>query len=220
MSNWNSTFFQDALSPLIGVYISFRDFIIIFVCLILSFIFYVFIFILTSKANAKIEINIHIVEALWTFFPAVILVVIAVPSIKALYLSEITQTAGVTLKVMGNQWYWGYELSLGSGEGVEAYQLSKETKTSSVFRLLDVDNIIRLPFNFPIQILVSSNDVIHSWALPRAGLKIDAFPGRVNQIFSSFSMPGLVYGQCSEICGANHSFIPISLAITNLDKLV
>lgn len=159
----------------------------------------------------------QIIEIIWTVFPAVILLFIAFPSLQLLYLLDEINDPLITLKAVGHQWYWQYEylnfLNLEFDSYITKYEYSK-------FRLLVTDNAIVIPKESQIRFLASSYDVIHSWTVPRLGVKIDASPGRLNQTNFFINRVGLFFGQCSEICGANHSFIPIILEGTTLNKFL
>lgn len=154
------------------------------------------------------------IEIIWTIFPALILIFIALPSLRLLYLLDETNNPRLTLKAIGHQWYWSYEYSDFSQVEFDSYIVPTNELSSSQFRLLDVDNRTVLPFNTQIRVLVRSRDVIHSWTVPALGVKSDAIPGRLNQIRFYMRRPGLFFGQCSEICGANHRFIPIVIERT------
>lgn len=147
------------------------------------------------------------IELIWTILPAIILIFIALPSLQILYLLDETIFPSLTIKSVGHQWYWSYEYSDFKNIEFDSYIELPNNKFS--FRLLDVDNRIIIPFKTKTRILVTSTDVIHSWTIPSLGVKIDATPGRLNQTRFSINTPGLIFGQCSEICGANHSFMPI-----------
>nr|YP_398811.1 cytochrome c oxidase subunit II [Leptotrombidium deliense]BAE47093.1 cytochrome oxidase subunit 2 [Leptotrombidium deliense] len=141
-------------------------------------------------------------EIFWSTLPSIILIIIAIPSLKILYLLEETPNSNISLKIIGSQWYW-------------SYQMNESTKFDSFlekgdFRLLSTSNFLYLPFKENIRVLISSTDVIHSWTLPSLGVKADAVPGRMNQLFFLSQQSGTLFGQCSEICGAKHSFMPIS----------
>lgn len=153
----------------------------------------------------------QLTEILWTTFPAIILLFIAIPSVRLLYLIDEVNTPRLTFKVLGHQWYWSYEYSdLGQVE-FDSYLLPLASLPLPGFRNLDVDSRAVIPLNTQIRALVTASDVIHSWAVPSLGVKVDAIPGRLNQLRFIRLRPGLLYGQCSEICGANHRFIPIVL---------
>ena len=154
-------------------------------------------------------------EFIWTLFPGFILVYLGIPSIELLYNLEIKRINLLTLKIIGNQWYWRYEYSRFKNIQFDSFIIPYNELKLGDFRLLEVDNSLVLPFDTNILCLVTSNDVIHRWSLPSINIKIDANPGRLNSFFLYRKLPGIFYGQCSEICGANHSFIPIKLEICN-----
>nr|CAJ57651.1 cytochrome oxidase subunit II [Drosophila gunungcola] len=128
---------------------------------------------------------------------------------RLLYLLDEINEPSVTLKSIGHQWYWSYEYSDFNNIEFDSYMIPTNELSTDGFRLLDVDNRIVLPMNSQIRILVTAADVIHSWTVPALGVKVDGTPGRLNQTNFFINRPGLFYGQCSEICGANHSFMPI-----------
>jgi len=151
-------------------------------------------------------------ETVWTLIPCVILIAIAVPSFSLIYtLDELTQPE-VSYKVIGRQWYWTYEYTdiyTGASHTYDSYLISEQDLAKNQFRLLSVDNELYLPVDTPIALYVTSGDVIHSWAIPSLGVKVDAIPGRLNRIYLNIKYPGIFYGQCSELCGVNHGFMPI-----------
>lgn len=149
----------------------------------------------------------HTLEFVWTVVPFFILIFLAFPSLWSLYHIESCLFCGVTYKVMGHQWYWSYFVS-GSSDGFDSYIISDGSYS---LRLLEADNSLVVPVCSPIRLLVSSSDVLHSWTVPSLGVKVDAIPGRINQLCFNCLKPGKFFGQCSEICGANHRFMPISL---------
>lgn len=149
-------------------------------------------------------------ERIWTVLPAVFLVFIAFPSLRLLYLIEESDFFEITIKALGHQWYWSYEYRDLGFKRFDSYMVSDGDR---LFRLLDVDNYLVVPYNTNVRIIVSRVDVIHSWTIPALGIKADAVPGRLNQLLLIFKRVGLFRGQCSEICGANHSFIPIILSV-------
>lgn len=151
------------------------------------------------------------VEAVWTRLPAFILLFIALPSLRLLYLLDEVNDPSVTLKVIGHQWYWSYEYRDLKEVRFDSYMVSTEALDVRGFRVLDVDARAIVPFQTQIRVLVTAADVIHSWALPGVGVKVDAVPGRLNQTRFFRTRAGLLFGQCSEICGANHRFIPVVL---------
>lgn len=151
----------------------------------------------------------QIIELIWTILPALILIFIALPSLKLIYVLDETNNPIISIKTIGHQWYWSYEYSDFKNVEFDSYIIPIASIEKFNFRLLDVDNRIVVPFLTKIRILISSSDVIHAWTVPSLGVKVDATPGRINQIRFSIVRSSLFYGQCSEICGANHRFIPI-----------
>jgi cytochrome c oxidase subunit 2 len=143
------------------------------------------------------------------------LIFIALPSLRALYLLDEVKSPAMTIKTIGHQWYWSYEYPDFPDLEFDSYIIPSRTADLSDLRLLEVDNHTIIPYNTQIRLLVSAADVIHSWTIPSLGIKVDAFPGRLNQLRIFSLRPGLFYGQCSEICGSNHRFIPIVLESIN-----
>lgn len=168
-------------------------------------------------------VEIQIVEWVWTLIPAVLLLQIALPSLLLLYMLDETVDRALTVKTIGHQWYWSYEYSdfwtVKRGQGLEfdSYIIPRVELERGIFRLLEVDNRTVLPAHTQVRVLVSSADVLHSWTVPSLGVKADAVPGRLNQLKFIIQRPGLYFGQCSEICGANHRFIPIVVERVNLN---
>lgn len=153
-----------------------------------------------------------LLEIIWTLYPTFILITIAVPSFALLYALEDYVEPDVTVKVIGHQWYWSYECgnySQSEGTSFDSYMINTEDLELGQFRLLEVDNPLVLPVNTYIRLLITSSDVLHSWAVPSFGIKIDACPGRLTQASLFIKREGVFYGQCSEICGVNHAFMPI-----------
>lgn len=162
----------------------------------------------------------QLIEIIWTLTPALILIFIALPSLRILYLIEEAINPILSIKTIGHQWYWSYEYSDFKTIEFDSYMKPTKSLDKRDFRLLDVDNRITIPFNTQIRIISTSLDVIHSWTIPSLGIKIDATPGRINQANMICQRPGLFFGQCSEICGANHSFIPIVIERINLKTFI
>lgn len=160
----------------------------------------------------------HTIETVWTILPAVTLIFIALPSIRILYIIDESINSVITIKTIGHQWYWSYEYSDFLNAEFDSYIIPTKELPEDGFRLLDVDNRVVLPIGAQIRILVTSADVIHSWTIPRIGVKVDGTPGRLNQANFLLNRPGLIFGQCSEICGANHRFIPIVLERVEINQ--
>nr|ANS72662.1 cytochrome c oxidase subunit II [Spongicola levigatus] len=209
MATWSHLGFQDSASPLMEQLIFFHDHAMIVLILITTLVGFMMFSLFFNSLTNRYLLEGQTIEIVWTVLPAFILVFIALPSLRLLYLLDEVNNPSLTLKTIGHQWYWSYEYSDFLQVEFDSYMIpSNELETSS-FRLLDVDNRTVLPLNTQIRVLVSAADVIHSWTVPALGVKADAVPGRLNQISFLINRPGLFYGQCSEICGANHSFMPI-----------
>jgi cytochrome c oxidase subunit 2 len=221
IATWKILRFQDGNSPIIEQLIRFHDHTIIILIIITTIVLYIMASITVNKLNNRILLEGQLIELIWTLVPAILLVVIAIPSLKILYLLEEISKPIITLKAIGHQWYWRYEYSDFSKIEFDSYIKNlNPTNDNNEFRLLEVDNRIVLPFNIKSRILVTSYDVIHSWTIPSLGIKIDGSPGRINQGRILLIRPGMFYGQCSEICGANHRFIPITLESVNIKSFI
>lgn len=211
---WNQYGLQDALSPVIEEFIFFHDFVITILIFILTLVGYIITSMCFNKFTNQGLLEGQFLECIWTLVPALILIQIALPSLILLYTLDDTTSSSLTLKVIGHQWYWSYEYRDFKDITIEmdCYILpEREVISIGGFRLLETDNRPVLPFMTQIRAIVRRADVLHSWAVPALGVKADANPGRLNQIKFIRFRPGLAYGQCSEICGANHRFIPICL---------
>lgn len=208
---------QDAASPVIEELLHFHDHALIIVFLISTLVLYIIAAIVTTKLTNKYILDSQEIEIIWTILPAVILILIALPSLRILYLIDEINDPHLTIKAIGHQWYWSYEYTDYEDLGFDSYILPTQDLTPGQFRLLETDHRMVVPVESPIRILVSAEDVLHSWAVPALGVKMDAVPGRLNQTAFITSRPGVFYGQCSEICGANHSFIPIVVEAVPLE---
>nr|YP_009368286.1 cytochrome c oxidase subunit 2 [Lepilemur scottorum]ADP68417.1 cytochrome c oxidase subunit 2 [Lepilemur scottorum] len=208
--------FQDATSPIMEELLYFHDHTLMIVFLISSLVLYVISLMLTTKLTHTNTVDAQGVEMVWTILPAVILILIALPSLRILYMMDEITTPSLTLKTMGHQWYWSYEYTDYENLNFDSYMIPLSDLKPGELRLLEVDNRIALPTEMSIRMLISSEDVLHSWTVPSLGVKTDAIPGRLNQVTLMTSRPGIYYGQCSEICGANHSFMPIVLELVPL----
>ena len=157
------------------------------------------------------------VEVLWTLIPCLILIVIAVPSFKILYKQDTIPKADLTIKAIGYQWYWGYEYP---DENIifESYMIEEKDLRADQPRLLAVDNEVVVPVGKVIKVLITANDVLHAWALPSFGVKRDAVPGRINETWFKADKEGTYYGQCSELCGIKHAFMPITVKVVSEDE--
>ncbi len=168
-----------------------------------------------AKANPEPSKTTHhvVLEILWTAIPVIILIIIAIPSFKMLYYLDRVEEPDMTLKVTGYQWYWGYEYPDHEGISFLSYPIPDEEidEAAGQKRLLSTDNKVVLPIDTNIQILVTSADVIHAFTIPAFGFKKDAVPGRINETWVRIDKPGTYYGQCSQICGVNHAYMPIEI---------
>nr|YP_010148410.1 cytochrome c oxidase subunit II [Analcellicampa danfengensis]QQV69249.1 cytochrome c oxidase subunit II [Analcellicampa danfengensis] len=209
MNTWTNLYLQDAASPMMEQLMFFHDHAMTILILITSSIMYIMTYMFINKLTNKNLLNHQNIEIIWTISPTFMLVFIALPSIHLLYLMDEMNMPLLTIKAIGHQWYWSYEYTDFKNIEFDSYMIPKNNFNMNSFRLLDVDNNMITPMNSQIRILVTSTDVIHSWAIPSLGKKIDAIPGRLNQVSLMIKRPGLFFGQCSEICGANHSFMPI-----------
>lgn len=213
--NWQLGF-QDAVSPVkehmaeihqLILYIITA--IVIFVTLLLAYVCFRF----SAKRNPVPSKTTHntLLEILWTTVPVIILIIIAIPSFRLLYFMDKTEDAEMTLKIVGHQWYWEYQYPDNGDINFDSNMLQEKELKPGQPRLLAVDNPVVLPVDTNIKLLLTSADVIHDWAMPSMGLKTDAVPGRLNEAWVRITKPGTYYGQCSELCGVNHGFMPIEI---------
>nr|QEI26346.1 cytochrome c oxidase subunit II [Pipistrellus pygmaeus] len=208
--------FQDATSPIMEELLSFHDHALMIVFLISSLVLYIISLMLTTSLTHTSTMDAQEVETIWTILPAIILILIALPSLRILYMMDEINNPAVTVKTLGHQWYWSYEYTDYEDLMFDSYMIPTHELSPGQLRLLEVDNRVVLPAELTVRMLISSEDVLHSWAVPSLGLKTDAIPGRLNQTTLLSTRPGLYYGQCSEICGSNHSFMPIVLEMVPL----
>nr|AFV07493.1 cytochrome oxidase subunit II [Nycterophilia cf. coxata SM-2012]AFV07494.1 cytochrome oxidase subunit II [Nycterophilia cf. coxata SM-2012]AFV07495.1 cytochrome oxidase subunit II [Nycterophilia cf. coxata SM-2012]AFV07497.1 cytochrome oxidase subunit II [Nycterophilia cf. coxata SM-2012]AFV07498.1 cytochrome oxidase subunit II [Nycterophilia cf. coxata SM-2012] len=209
MTTWMNMNTQDSASPLMEQLIFFHDHSLMILIMITTLVSYMMSTLFFNKLINRYLLHGQTIEIIWTILPAITLLFIAFPSLRLLYLLDEINEPMITLKTIGHQWYWKYEYSDFNNIEFDSYMIPSNEMSLNSFRLLDVDNRVILPMNIQIRMLVSAADVIHSWTIPSLGVKIDATPGRLNQISFMINRPGLFFGQCSEICGANHSFMPI-----------
>nr|CAM33313.1 cytochrome oxidase subunit II [Meligethes thalassophilus]CAM33314.1 cytochrome oxidase subunit II [Meligethes thalassophilus] len=211
MTTWKMMSLQDSASPLMEQLSFFHDHALLVLIIITILVGQLMSSLFFNKFTHRFLLEGQLIEIIWTILPAVVLLFIALPSLRLIYILDEVNNPLVSIKSIGHQWYWSYEYSDFSNIEFDSYMIPMNEMKSFNFRLLDVDNRIVIPFNSQIRMLVTSADVIHSWTIPSIGVKIDATPGRLNQISFSTNRSGLFFGQCSEICGANHSFMPIVL---------
>nr|AIL31451.1 cytochrome c oxidase subunit II [Daimio tethys] len=217
MATWSNLNLQNSASPLMEQIIFFHDHTLVILLMITILVSYLMMSLFFNKYINRFLLEQQMIELIWTILPAITLIFIALPSLRLLYLLDELNNPLMTLKSIGHQWYWSYEYSDFFNIEFDSYMIQSINQKDN-FRLLDVDNRIILPMNNQIRILITATDVIHSWTIPSLGINVDANPGRLNQTNFFINRPGIFYGQCSEICGANHSFMPIvieSISIKN-----
>jgi len=214
--------FQDSAAPGLTGIVELHNTIFFYLIVIVVGVFWVLgsiIYYYNSKKSQIVHKYLNhgtLIELIWTITPAFILIAIAFPSFRLLYLLDEVISPTITIKVVGHQWYWSYEYSdyiNESGESIEfdSYMIPESDLELGQFRLLDVDNKVVVPTDTHIRLIVTASDVIHSFAVPSLGIKIDAVPGRLNQTSILAERTGTFYGQCSEICGVWHGFMPIAI---------
>nr|UQS75805.1 cytochrome c oxidase subunit II [Bombylius sp.] len=209
MSTWANLGLQNSASPLMEQLIFFHDHTLLILIMITVLVGYLMLMLFFNNYTNRFLLHGQTIEIIWTVLPAIVLLFIALPSLRLLYLLDEINEPAITLKSIGHQWYWSYEYSDFLDIEFDSYMIPTNELQTNGFRLLDVDNRVVLPSNSQIRILVTAADVIHSWTVPALGVKVDGTPGRLNQTNFLVNRPGLFFGQCSEICGANHSFMPI-----------
>ena len=216
--------FQDPASPIMEAIINFHNYVFIYLTYVCILVLWMMVSIMVSFASTKRSIShkylIHgtQIELIWTLTPAIILMFIAFPSFKLLYLMDEVIEPGVTVKVIGHQWYWSYEYSDYAPAQIafDSYMVPESDLEIGGFRLLEVDNALVVPVDTHIRVIVTAADVLHCWAVPSLGVKMDAVPGRLNQTSFIASREGQFYGACSEICGQGHSAMPIMVKSVSL----
>nr|YP_007025101.1 cytochrome c oxidase subunit II [Gorpis annulatus]AEI53344.1 cytochrome c oxidase subunit II [Gorpis annulatus] len=220
MATWSNFSLQDSNSPLMEQLTFFHDHTMMILIMITIMVMYFMLNMFNNKLINRYMLNGQTIELVWTILPALTLLFIALPSLRILYLMDEINNPLMTIKAIGHQWYWSYEYSDFNKIEFDSYMKPSNMLENNEFRLLEVDNRIVLPINSQIRILVTASDVIHSWTIPALGVKIDATPGRLNQGSFTINRPTLMFGQCSEICGANHSFMPIVIEAVNMSHFI
>jgi cytochrome c oxidase subunit 2 len=222
--------FQDPATPVMQGIIDLHHDIMFFMFVILVFVVWMLsrtLYHFHQSRNPIPEKIIHgtTIEIAWTVAPSLILVLIAIPSFALLYSMDEVVDPAVTIKAIGHQWYWSYEYSdynQSDSEGInfDSYMIPEDELELGQLRLLEVDNRVVIPVNTHVRMIMTSADVLHSWAVPSLGVKTDAVPGRLNQTPIFVKREGVFYGQCSELCGANHAFMPIVVEAVSLDNYI
>lgn len=218
--------FQDAASPIMEGIVNFHNYVYIYLTYVITIVIYMLATILMKYSKAKRSIShkylVHgtQIELVWTVTPAIVLMFIAFPSFQLLYLMDEVIEPGITIKVIGHQWYWSYEYSdyVPAQISFDSYMVPESDLALGEFRLLEVTNKVVVPVDTHVRVIVTAADVLHSWAVPSLGVKVDAIPGRLNQTGFIALRPGVFYGMCSEICGANHAYMPIAVQAVSLPE--
>ena len=206
---------QEPASASMREIVWFHDFVLVIIAIITVFVLGLLVYVMVrfnERSNPTPGRRTHHtgLEILWTVVPVVILVAIGYPSLKLHYFTDRVADPEMTLKVVGNQWYWSYEYPE-AAIGFDSFMIPDEEIGDGQLRLLSVDNPVVLPVDTDIRVLLTSNDVIHAWALPQLMAKVDTVPGRINESWIRIEREGTYYGQCSELCGVNHGFMPIQI---------
>nr|ADI33890.1 cytochrome c oxidase subunit II [Rhinusa antirrhini]ADI33891.1 cytochrome c oxidase subunit II [Rhinusa antirrhini]ADI33893.1 cytochrome c oxidase subunit II [Rhinusa antirrhini] len=220
MSTSKTLFLQDSASPLMEQLTYFHDHTLMISIIIMILVGRMLISMLLNKFTHRFLLEGQLIETVWTILPAIILVFIALPSLRLLYILDEINSPEITVKVIGHQWFWSYEYCDYKILDFDSYMIPIKELSEMDFRLLEVDNRMVVPFNTQIRVIVTSSDVIHSWAIPSLGVKMDATPGRLNQTNFNINRTGLFFGQCSEICGTNHSFMPIVIEAVSTETFI
>lgn len=217
--------FQPAASPVMERIEQFHTMLVYIIVAISVFVLALILWIIiryNQRANptpSKVHHN-TVLEVLWTVVPVIILVLIAIPSFRLLYYEADIPPADVFIRAVGHQWYWSYEFPKDGDFQFTSNGLSKPNDNSAADaahepHLLGVDNVVEVPVNKVVELEVTGADVIHSWALPQMGVKMDAIPGRLNHTWFKATQTGTFYGECSELCGINHAFMPIEVKVVS-----
>lgn len=209
---------QDAATPIMERVSSFHTMLLWIITIITIFVLVLLVYVCVKfkeEANPTPSRRTHHVtlEIAWTAIPVLILVIMAIPSFKLLYFNDVIPKTEMTVKAIGRQWYWSYEYPDHGNFTFDAYMLGDDEIEEGQYRLLETDNRVFLPAATNVRVQVTASDVLHAWAMPSAGVKIDAVPGRLNETWVHFNEPGTYYGQCSELCGVNHGFMPITIEV-------
>ena len=215
--NWQLGF-QEAATPTMERIDSFHDFVTIIAIVIALFVMILLLFVIfrfNERSNPTPTKTTHnlVLEISWTVIPILILVVMAIPSFRLMYFADRVDDPDMTLKIIGHQWYWTYEYPDHGNFTFDANMVTEEdlAKDKSLKRNMDTDERVVLPVGKKIQLLMTADDVLHNWGVPAFGIKLDTVPGRLNETWVQINKPGVYYGFCSELCGVNHSYMPITV---------
>ena len=224
ITNWQLGF-RDPASPVMRAVDDLHNFVLIMMTIITIFVLLLIIYVVIrfrKSVNPIPSKRSHhaVLEVLWTAIPVVILIFMAIPSFKLVYQQDVTPEVDMTIKVIGHQWYWEYQYPDQNGLSFESYMIADEDLQPGQPRLLSVDNRLVLPINKNIQVLITAGDVLHSFAMPSLGVKKDAVPGRLNETWMRIEKEGIYRGQCSEICGTGHGYMPIVIEAVPEEKFL
>ena len=208
--------FQDGASPIMVQIDAFHNLMLVILALVALFVLGLLVYVMfrfkaARNPNPSKVTHNTVVEVVWTVVPVIILVLIAIPSFKLLYAQKVVPEVEMTVKAIGVQWYWTYEYPDHGDLTFDAVMIPDEDIQEGQLRLLETDNRLVLPIQTNIRILLTAADVIHAWAIPAFGIKMDAVPGRINETWVRIEREGVYYGQCSELCGTYHGFMPITV---------
>lgn len=215
----------EPVSPVHERIFTFHNYLLVLITVTSVFVLALMVYVcirFSEKNNPKPSKTSHntMIEVIWTLVPVLILVAVAIPSLRHLYFMDKTYLDGkadLTIKVVGYQWYWNYEYP-DAGFAFDSYMINEKDLKPGQLRLLTVDNAIYVPVGKKVRVQVTGGDVIHSWAMPNFGVKIDAVPGRLNETWFQADVEGTYYGQCSELCGVNHGFMPITVHVVSQEE--
>ena len=208
--------FQEAATPVMAQVQNFNTTISVVIVVINWFVIALLVYVMwrfSAKRNPTPSKTTHntLIEVVWTVAPMLILIIVAVPSLRLLYFQDRAVDAEMTIKAVGHQWYWTYEYPDHGGFEFDALMIADDEIGPGQVRLLETDNRIVVPVDTSVRLLVTATDVIHAWTVPSFGVKVDAVPGRLSETWFRIEREGVYYGQCSELCGVYHGFMPIAV---------
>jgi len=214
---------QPAATPVMASINDFHNLLLVIITLVAAFVLALLVYVMwrfNEKRNPVPSRTTHntLIEVVWTVVPIIILVIIAVPSFKQLYMNDVVPKADMTVKAIGHQWYWSYEYPDHGKFSFDSNMIAPADLKPGQVRLLDTDTVVVVPVNTTVRLQVTADDVIHAWTIPAFGVKIDAVPGRLNESWFKVTQEGTYYGQCSELCGVNHGFMPIRVDVVSKEK--
>jgi cytochrome c oxidase subunit 2 len=214
------TDFQTAVTPVMDKIEDFHRLLLYIITAICLFVLALLIWVMlryNQRSNPVPSKTHHntLLEVVWTVIPVIILVVIAIPSFRLLYFEAVIPKPDVVVKAIGKQWFWTYEYPVQNFQFDSLGLSDDKAKAANEPRLLGVDNVVVVPVNKVVEVDTAGADVIHSWAVPQFGVKMDAVPGRINHTWFKATQTGTFYGECSELCGARHAFMPIEVKVVS-----